>query len=156
LKKGFTSLHRNGDLVPDLPCDIEKLVGLAGPWLGSDAYVKYGATECGYATGVDIRISADIIKEYVIGQVNPGVLKTGPQSYPVSVDKMMLDTEACEDVLNGDTLSLVVQPGGTESGSPKFTVGNITFNEWELHVGPEGVIIESLKGEGTTFTSGTV
>ncbi len=41
--------------------------------LGSDAKVLKGGTEIGFATGARCGIDVDIIKEYIIGRVNPGV-----------------------------------------------------------------------------------
>ena len=121
---------------------------MSTPSLGSEAVVKKGSTEIGYATGVTAGINIDLIKEYIIGQANPGVLRSGPQTYPVRIDKMMLDTEYAGHVLNGDSISFEFSPAGSGTGTPKVTITGVTLTNWEMTIRAEGVVMESLSGEG--------
>lgn len=125
---------------------------MAGPFLGQNATVKKGGTEIGHATGVRVGIDVDTIKEYAIGDDSPKVFESGSKSYPVSIDMMMLDTEFGADVLNGASCSLEVAPGGTATGNPKVTVGNVVFTSWELTLEPSGVVMEAISGEGRSIT----
>ena len=125
---------------------------MSTPSLGSDALVKKGGTEIGYATGITSGINIDLIKEYIIGQSNPGVLRSGPQTYPLRIDKMMLDTEFAGNVLNGDSVSFEFAPGGTATGKPKVTITGVTLTSWEMTIRAEGVVMESLSGEGKVLT----
>ena len=125
---------------------------MSAPSLGSDAVVRKGSTEIGYATGVTSGINIDLIKEYIIGQANPGVLRSGPQTYPLRVDKMMLDTEYAGNVLNGDSVSFEFSPAGTATGKAKVTITGVTLTSWEMTIRAEGVVMESLSGEGKVLT----
>ena len=129
---------------------------MTDPSLGSDAVVKKGTTEIGYATGITSGINIDLIKEYIIGQANPGVLRSGPQTYPLRIDKMMLDTEFANHVLNGDSVSFEFSPAGTGTGAnnPKITMTGVTLTSWEMTIRAEGVVMESLSGEGKVLTLG--
>ena len=125
---------------------------MTDPSLGSEAVVKKGGTEIGYATGITSGINIDLIKEYIIGQANPGVLRSGPQTYPLRIDKMMLDTEFGNHVLNGDSVSFEFNPAGTAAGTPKVTISGVTLTSWEMTIRAEGVVMESLSGEGKVLT----
>ena len=129
---------------------------MAGPYVGSDAVVKKGGTEIGYATGLKIGMDLDSIKEYAIGDADPKVFKTTTKSYPVSIDMMCMDTAYGNIIQDGDTCSIVVTPGGTEVGSPSFTIGNVSFTSWEITLDPGGVVMEAISGEGTLLTIGVV
>jgi len=128
------------------------------PLLGRNAVILKGATEIGYCSSVTVSIDVDLVKEYAIGGANPdkpAFLASGNKSFKVSIDKMYVDGAHANDVLNGTALTIEVRPEGTGTGKPKITVSNVILNSWELSIEQDGVIMESVEGEGTGIAWGT-
>ena len=128
------------------------------PLLGRNAVILKGATEIGYCSSVTVSIDVDLVKEYAIGGANPdkpAFLASGNKSFKVSIDKMYVDGAHASDVLNGTALTIEVRPEGTGTGKPKITVSNVILNSWELSIEQDGVIMESVEGEGTGIAWGT-
>jgi len=128
------------------------------PLLGRNAVILKGATEIGYCSSVTVSIDVDLVKEYAIGGANPdkpAFLASGNKSFKVSIDKMYVDGAHATDVLNGTALTIEVRPEGTGTGKPKITVSNVILNSWELSIEQDGVIMESVEGEGTGIAWGT-
>ena len=128
------------------------------PLLGRNAVILKGATEIGYCSSVTVSIDVDLVKEYAIGGANPdkpAFLASGNKSFKVSIDKMYVDGAHATDVLNGTALTIEVRPEGTGTGKPKITVSNVILNSWELSIEQDGVIMESVEGEGAGIAWGT-
>jgi len=128
------------------------------PLLGRNAVILKGATEIGYCSSVTVSIDVDLVKEYAIGGANPdkpAFLASGNKSFKVSIDKMYVDGAHATDILNGTALTIEVRPEGTGTGKPKITVSNVILNSWELNIEQDGVIMESVEGEGTSIAWGT-
>ena len=128
---------------------------MSSPLLGKDAVIQIDSSDVGYAQGVRVGISVDLIKEYKIGSDKPEVLEDGNKSFTVSIDKMYIDKTYAEDVLNGTSVSVVIRPAGTGSGLEEITISNVILNTWEMTVTQDGVILESVSGEGKDITFGT-
>ena len=123
--------------------------------LGKDAVIQIDSTDVGYAQGVSVSIDVDLIKEYKIGSNTPAVLEAGNQTFKVSVDKMWIDSAYADKVLNGTKVSMVVRPEGTGSGKTEITISNVVLNSWKLSIDQDGVVMESVEGEGDSLTLGT-
>ncbi|MEM1558183.1 MAG: hypothetical protein QXG12_06285 [Thermoproteota archaeon] len=128
---------------------------MSTPVIGRNAVVKKGTTEIGYATGVRCSIDVDLIKEFKIGSDKPAVLESGNKSFRVTVDKMYIDNTYATDVLNGTKVSIEIQPAGAGTGKPKITISNVVFTSWELTIDQDGVVMESVEGEGDTLALAT-
>lgn len=128
---------------------------MSAPLLGKDAVIMIDTTEIGYAQGVRIGISADLIKEYRIGSDTPEVLSSGNKTFTVSFDAMYVDKTYADKVLNGTEITVAVRPAGTGTGLEEITINNVVLTSWELSISQDGVILESVEGEGKTITFGT-
>ena len=128
---------------------------MSSPLLGRSAVIKIDESEVGYAKGVTIGIDVDLIKDYKIGDDKPAVIESGNKSFSVSIEKMYIDKTYGEDVLNGTKVSVVVQPAGTGAGNEEITISNVVLNSWELTIEQDGIILESVSGEGDSITFGT-
>ena len=126
------------------------------PLLGKDAEIEVAGSAVGYAQGIRVGASADLIKEYKIGSQTPEVLEYGNRSFPITIDAMYIDNTYANDVLNGTKVNIVVYPEGNSSGKPKVTLGDCVITGWEQTVSQDGVILESVAAEGKTMTWGTV
>jgi hypothetical protein len=128
------------------------------PLLGRSAVILKGATEIGYCTSVNVSIDADLIKEYYISGTNPdrpAYLASGNKSFKVSIERAYVDNTYANDILNGTAVTIEVRPEGTGTGKPKITLSNVIFSSWEMSIEQDGVIMESIEGEGTSITWGT-
>ena len=128
---------------------------MSSPVLGKDAVIQIDGEDVGYAKGVRVSIDVDLIKEYAIGSDTPVVLEAGNKSFSVSIEKMWIDSTYADKVLNGTKVSVVVRPAGTGSGLPEITISNVVLNSWELSIEQDGVVMESVSGEGDSISFST-
>ena len=128
---------------------------MSSPLLGRSAVIQIDSVDVGYAKGVTVGIDVDLIKDYRIGSDTPAVIESGNKSFSVSIEKMYIDKTYGEDVLNGTKVDVVIQPAGTGSGKEEITISNVVLNSWELTIEQDGVILESVSGEGDSITFGT-
>jgi len=125
------------------------------PLLGRSAVVKIGTTAVGYCRNVTVSIDADLIKEYALGGDKPVFISSGNKSFKVNIGKMYVDSTHASNVLSGTAITIDVFPQGEGTGKPKITISNVILNSWEMSIDQKGVILESVKGEGTDITFGT-
>jgi hypothetical protein len=90
-----------------------------------------------------------------MGSDKPAILKDGNKSFRVRVEKMFIDSTYATNVLNGTSVTIEVRPAGTGTGKPKITLSNVIFTRWEMTADQDGVIMESVEGEGDGLTLGT-
>jgi len=128
---------------------------MSSPVLGKDAVIQIDSEDVGYAKGVTVSIDVDLIKDYKIGSNTPAVLEPGNESFKVSIDKMWIDKTYADKVLGGTKVSVVVRPEGTGSGKTEITISNVVLNSWELSIDQDGVVMESVEGEGDSMTIDT-
>ena len=128
---------------------------MSTPVIGRNAVVLKGTTEIGYATGVRSSIDVDLIKEYKIGSDKPAILESGNKSFKITIDKMYIDNAYAQDVLNGAKVNIEVRPRGSGTGLPKIVYNNVVFTSWDLTIDQDGVVMESVEGEGDGVTLGT-
>jgi hypothetical protein len=128
---------------------------MSTPLIGRNAVVMKNTTEIGYCTGVRVGIDVDLVKEFKMGSDKPAILESGNKSFTVSIDKMFIDSTYATDVLNGTKVTIEVRPAGTGTGKPKITLSNVVLTGWEMTADQDGVIMESVEGEGDNITFGT-
>jgi hypothetical protein len=120
--------------------------------------IKKGTTDIGFCKSVSVGIDSDLIKEYFIGGTNPdrpAIVASGNKSFKVSIEKAFIDSAYATDVLNGSAVTITVLPQGTGTGKPQIDITDVVFTSWELSVEQDGVIMESVEGEGKSITFGT-
>jgi hypothetical protein len=128
---------------------------MSTPLLGRNAVVLKGTQEIGYATGIRATIDVDLIKAFKLGSDKPAVLESGNKSFTVRIDKMYIDNAYATDVLNGAKVTIEVRPQGTGTGKPKITISNVVLTGWDLTIDQDGIIMESVEGEGDSLAFGT-
>jgi hypothetical protein len=82
----------------------------------------------------------------------------GNQKFKVKIDKMYIDNTYLTLIVNQTiTATIIFYPTGTTStGDAKITVNNVTWDAAGVTGDAEGVIMESLSGEGDSISLGTV
>jgi hypothetical protein len=128
---------------------------MSTPLIGRNAVVLMGTTEIGYCTGVRVDINVDLIKEYKMGSDKPAILEDGNKSFRIRIEKMFIDSTYATNVLSGTAVTIEVRPAGTGTGKPKITISNVVFTRWEMTANQDGVIMESVEGEGSDLAFGT-
>jgi hypothetical protein len=121
--------------------------------IGRNADIYINGALAGAAKGVTVGISVDLIKDYVIGSQDPNVLAAGNRSYPVSIDTLYVDKTYATLVLNGTAITILIYPSGSPSPpGEEYTLNNVVLSNWEKAIPQDGVILESISGEGKTIT----
>lgn len=125
------------------------------PLLVRAASVFQGTTEIGYCKGITIEVSADLVKEYKIGDDDPAVLSAGNKSYKATIDKMYIDSTYRALVVAGTPVTLKLRPSGTGAGNEEIQLTNFVFTSAKITGTQEGVFMENLSGEGTALLDTT-
>jgi hypothetical protein len=110
---------------------------------------------CGYAKSVSVSMDVDIIKEYCINVTNPdrpAFIASGNKSFKVSIELLYANDKYAQKILAGDKFDIITAPDGWGSGKPLVTLKNVVLNSWEQSIEQDGVIAESLEGEGDSIT----
>lgn len=129
---------------------------MSTPIVGRNGVVKKDGAAIGYAKGVSITINVDIIKEYAFQSNKPSLVEDGNQSYKVSIDTMYVDNTYAQLVLTGNPVDIELDPAGAGTGNPKITVVDVVFTSWKLEQKQNGVVMQSLEGEGSDLQLGTI
>ena len=126
------------------------------PLLGRLAVIYRGTNEIGYCKSVGVDV--DFTKEYHTSGTSLdklAVIAGENKSFKVSIEMAYIDGAYATDVLNGSAVTIEVRPQGTGAGKPKITLNNVIFTSWEMSYEQDGVIMESIDGEGVGITLGT-
>ncbi|MEM3463612.1 MAG: phage tail tube protein [Candidatus Bathyarchaeia archaeon] len=123
--------------------------------IGRLGVVKKGTATIGSVKNVSISLSADLIKEYVLGDDKPDTLASGNKTFSISIEKLYVDKTFAEDVLNGTPVTIEVYPKGVGTNKPKITLSDVVLNSWDFEMAQDGVIGESVSGEAKSIEFGT-
>jgi hypothetical protein len=126
------------------------------PIVGRNGVVKKAGTAIGYAKGVSVSISVELIKDYAMESNKPAILEDGNQSYKVTVESMYVDNTYASLVLAGEPVDIELDPAGNAVGKPKLTVKNVVFTNWKLDQKQTGVVMQSMDGEGDNLEPATI
>lgn len=129
---------------------------MSTPIVGRNGVVKKAGTAIGYAKGVSVSISVELIKDYAMESNKPAILEDGNQSYKVTVESMYVDNTYASLVLAGDPVDIELDPAGNAVGKPKLTVKNVVFTNWKLDQKQTGVVMQSMDGEGDDLEPATI
>ncbi len=129
---------------------------MSTPIIGRNGVIRKDGTDIGYAKGVTVGVDAELIKDYQMGDDKPAILESGNKTFPVSIDLLYIDNTYASDVLAGTKVEIIILPAGSVSGKPKITVSNVVFNTWELTQEQEGVVLETVSGEGASIAFATL
>jgi hypothetical protein len=80
--------------------------------------------------------------------ISPLVLSSGNKTFKVSIDLLYVSSKFANKILAGEKFDIMIAPDGWGSGKPLITLRNVMLNSWEQSIEQDGVIAESLEGEG--------
>jgi hypothetical protein len=128
---------------------------MSAPIYGKSCVVKKGTTTIGFGREVRISVDADVVKEYVFGDDKPSVLTSGNKTFRADISMLFIDGTYINDILNGTTVAIEVQPQGTGAGKPKITLSDAVFYGYDFTAVPDGYVTERARAEGKSLTYGT-
>ena len=128
---------------------------MSTPLKGRDAVIKIAGSAVGYAKGYTITPEMASIDDYKFGSDKPAVHEFGNRSFRITLDKMYIDKTHATQILAGTKVAVVVQPAGTGTGKEEYTFSDVVLSRWTMTVVQDGVIAESIEGEGKSATIST-
>ena len=130
---------------------------MSTPIVGRSGKVLKDDVPIGYARGVTTNLSAEVVKDYSVDDVAPAVLESGNQTYTVSIEKLFVDSEFAQLLLDGTKFDIEVGPKGTTPpGGVKITLNDVVMTSWKIET-PKmtGAVIENIEAEAASVTIGT-
>jgi len=109
----------------------------------------------GFAKSASISLDVDLVKEYVLGSDKPSFLASGNKSFKVSFDLLYANDKYAQKLLAGSQFDVIIAPDGWGTGKPLITLKNVVLNSWEQSIEQDGVIMESIEGEGSNIELAT-
>jgi len=137
----------------DVPAETHyfKIVAeLDGGVDGASGSTSNGVTraQIGVAKGVTIDGARDLIKEYILGSDKPKILESGNQTFTLAIELAYIDSLWATKVLDGTKVDIAAAPKGWATGNPLIIVKRARLNAWTKEIVQDGIIAESLEGEG--------
>ena len=130
---------------------------MSTPIVGRSGKILKDSVPIGYCRGVTTTFTAEAVKDYSLDDVAPAVLETGNQTYTVSIEKLFVDSEYANLLLNGTKFDIELGPKGTTPpGEPKITLNDVVMTSWKIET-PKmtGAVIENIEAEAASVTIGT-
>ncbi len=125
---------------------------MAGPFVGKDGKVLFGAVEVGYMKECTIDVDADALKDYAWGSQKPQILKQGNLSFKWKCSKMFIDSTHANEILAGAAVTIHVRPEGSGAGKEDYQLDSAQLLHWGYSHPQNGVILEDVSGEAMGLT----
>jgi hypothetical protein len=128
--------------------EVEEKMGL----IGRNGVVTIGVTVVGSVKNVNLDVSAEKMKEYVMGNDKPDSLDAGNKSFTFSLDKLFVDSTHINQVLNGTVVTILISPEGSAAGKWKYTINSAILDKVSVKQAQSGYIMHNVTGEGMSLT----
>ena len=123
--------------------------------IGRNGVVTIGGTVVGSLKNMNLDISAEKMKEYVMGSDHPDSLDAGNKSYSFSIEKLFVDSTHINQVLNGTVVAIIFSPEGSAAGKWKYTVNSAILDKVSVKQAQGGFVMHNVSGEGMSLTIGS-
>lgn len=120
--------------------------------IGRNGVVTIGGVVCGSLKGMNLDISAEKLKEYVMGSDKPDSLDAGNKSYVFSIDKLFVDSTHINQVTLGSVLAIIFSPEGSAAGKWKYTINSAILDKASIKQAQGGYVMLNVSGEGMSLT----
>lgn len=120
--------------------------------IGRNGVVTIGVTVVGSVKNVNLDVSAEKMKEYVMGNDKPDSLDAGNKSFTFSLDKLFVDSTHINQVLNGTVVTILISPEGSAAGKWKYTINSAILDKVSVKQAQSGYIMHNVTGEGMSLT----
>jgi len=128
--------------------EVEEKMGL----IGRHGVVTIGETVVGSVKNMNLDISAEKLKEYVMGSDKPDSLDSGNKSYNFSFEKLFVDSTHINQVNAGTVVTIIFSPEGSAAGKWKYTLNSCILDKASIKQAQGGYVMHNGTGEGMSLT----
>jgi len=123
--------------------------------IGRNGVVTIASVAVGSLKNINVDVSAEKLKEYVMGSDLPSDLDAGNKSITFSIEKLFVDSTHINQVLNGTVVAIVFSPEGTSAGKQKYTINSAILDKVSVKQAQGGFVMHNVSGEGMSLTIGS-
>ena len=123
--------------------------------IGRNGVVTIATVAVGSLKNINVDVSAEKLKEYVMGSDLPSDLDAGNKSITFSIEKLFVDSTHINQVLNGTVVAIVFSPEGTSAGKQKYTINSAILDKVSVKQAQGGFVMHNVSGEGMSLTIGS-
>lgn len=128
--------------------EVEEKMGL----IGRNGVITIGTTPVGSCKNISMDISAEKLKEYVMGSADPDSLDGGNRSYTFSMEKLFVDSTHINQILAGTVVAVIVAPEGSTAGKWKYTINSAVLDKVSVKQAQGGYVMHNVTGEGMSIS----
>jgi len=120
--------------------------------IGRNGVVTIATVVVGSVKNLNLDVSAEKMKEYVMGSDLPSDLNAGNKSFTFSIEKLFVDSTHVNQVLNGTVVAIIISPEGSAAGKWKYTVNSAILDKASIKAAQGGYVMHNVSGEGMSLT----
>lgn len=120
--------------------------------IGRNGVITIGGTVVGSVKNMNLDVSAEKLKEYVMGSDLPDSLNAGNKSFTFSIEKLFVDSTHINQVLAGTPVTIIFSPEGSAAGKWKYTVNSVVLDKASIKQAQGGYVMHNVTGEGMSLT----
>lgn len=120
--------------------------------IGRNGVITIGSDPVGSCKNISMDISAEKLKEYVMGNPDPDSLDGGNRSYTFSLEKLFVDSTHINQILAGTVVAVIVSPEGSAAGKWKYTINSAVLDKVSVKAAQGGYVMHNVSGEGMSLT----
>ena len=120
--------------------------------IGRNGVVTIASVAVGSLKNINVDVSAEKLKEYVMGSDLPSDLDSGNKSITFSVEKLFVDSTHINQVLAGTPVAIIFSPEGSAAGKWKYTVNSVVLDKASVKQAQGGYVMHNVSGEGMSLT----
>lgn len=120
--------------------------------IGRNGVVTIAGVVCGSLKNMNLDISAEKLKEYVMGNDKPDSLDSGNKSYTFSIEKLFVDSTHINQVSLGSAIAIIFSPEGSAAGKWKYTLNSAILDKASIKQAQGGYVMHNVSGEGLSLT----
>lgn len=128
--------------------EVEEKMGL----IGRNGVITIATIAVGSCKNISMDISAEKLKEYVMGNANPDSLDYGNRSYNFSLEKLFVDSTHIDQILAGTVVAVKFSPEGITAGKRKYTINSAVLDKVSVKQAQNGYIMHNVTGEGMSIS----
>lgn len=127
---------------------------MSSPIVAKNVIVKFGTTAVTFADSVRITVEYETIRQPILSQEAPLVIKT-IKRVRFTLRKCYVDDTLLQRLSASNPEDVTIMPEGEGSGKKLWTIDDAVFYSLDRPLEAGEIIKETIEGEGKEFTEGT-